>query len=45
MRKVAVVNIGNKGVILSVISSNEILDQLEIDELSQKNLELVNKFF
>ena len=27
MRKVAVVNIGNKGVILSVISSNEILDE------------------
>ena len=45
MRKIAVVNIGNKGVVLSVISSNEILDQIEIDELSQKNLEIVNKFF
>lgn len=45
MRKVAVVNIGNKGVILSVISSNEILDQVEIDELSQKSLETVNNFF
>ncbi len=45
MRKIAVVNIGNKGVVLSVISSNEILDKIEIDELSQKNLEIVNKFF
>lgn len=45
MKKITVVNIGNKGVILSVINGNKVLDKLEIDELNQKNLETVNNFF
>ena len=45
MKKITVVNIGNKGAILSVINGNKVLDKLEIDELNQKNLETVNNFF
>ena len=42
MKKITVVNIGNKGEILSVINCNKVLDKLEIDELNQKNIETVN---
>lgn len=45
MKKITVVNIGNKGVILSVINGNKILSKLEIEGLNQKNLEVVNNFF
>lgn len=45
MKKFIIVNLGNKGVILSLRQDNAVLDQLFFEELNQNNIENINEFF
>ncbi|MDD2840159.1 MAG: hypothetical protein PHY80_03460 [Rickettsiales bacterium] len=45
MKKVIAINLGNKGVILSLRQGNTILDQLFLEVLNHDNIDVVNNFF
>lgn len=45
MKKVIVINLGNKGVLLSLKSGDAILDQMFLDKLNQNTIDDVDNFF
>lgn len=45
MKKVITINVGNKGVVLSIKGNNRILEKLFIDDFNQETLPIVTEFF